>query len=864
MICTFRCPCAVVRHLDRICAYLCGRIAREGNDAVHALHRDFVLLDVACFVAVNAGDIEDLDHVPFGQHERRIVREFDLEVDRIAVVVRIRLRREVEVGVGADDRDGHLVGVADGIVGVARLEGHVVGADPLYDRAVVAADKHLGVHRFALDCPVGRLHAVLQAVVRERGERELLLDQILNAFFVLFHLEQLGSDVDAERFNGHLHLRGEVEVVVVVFGEVAAAVRVQLYRDPSFVIGGLVAFGNDLDRVDREPIGAAHIVDAVRAADQCIAEVEVVAVGGVMEVKRERILVLVLAPIRHFELVGLFAFLVCHDHFVEVGVALDDALNADVVIAKVDGRGDLARLFRCERQTVLVVFLHAVIDDELPLHGRRTVLDIDGKIAGSVVERTVRIDACFFEGCLQIGNIRTANFYILGFVPIDRERPFIDSRFLRRMMRIVRRCAVILLGEDLRKLTLAAPIGKRLGLVIIFNRDGSFSELYRDRDKIDIKIWIFYITLRSVIGIVLSVGLGVDIKSERSRRFIQPLGRDQPDKDRDAIGIALIDCRSPIFIHAATKSAGISKRYPCVFIPCRQGVGRLHVGSFHLRLIYRKILYFGAGPTDRSIELYLKRALEVGGTPHRIVTRYVVKFELHGVNIELANGKPLIVFGVDRCGVANIVRQYDFDSRIAVTAEIGDSRCPSKVKIRVLIHIDSFSFNFYRVCSAAPVDHPLYIVVYKVNTVSAQTAKRSIVCLCDHKDGIACPAVLRTSDGLGDVFIKRTFAAQRVVTFFLSYLKIELVDVYWSHRFGSLVRIILYVVEGRSVVVDLDSDRLLNTSGNCDRSSIGIKRIDREIGVRSARRRSGFFICECKASAGIHRLHAGCIACRIV
>ena len=126
-----------------------------------------------------------------------------------------------------------------------------------------------------------------------------------------------------------------------------------------------------------------------------------------MEVKRERILTLVLAPIRHFELVGLFAVFVYHDHFVEVGVtveifsvALDDALNADGEIAKVDGRGDLARLFRCERQTVLVVVRHAVVDDELPLHGRRTVLDIDGKIAGSVVERTVRIELAV-QCCFQ-------------------------------------------------------------------------------------------------------------------------------------------------------------------------------------------------------------------------------------------------------------------------------------------------------------------------------------------------------------------------------------------------------------------------------------------------------------------------------
>ena len=634
------------------------------------------MLDVACFVAVNAGDIEDLDHVPFGQLEQRIVREFDLEVDRIAVVVRIRLRREVEVGVGADDRDGHLFGVADGIVGVARLEDHGVGADPLYDRAVVAADVHIGVHRFALDCPVGRLHAVLQAVVRERGERELLLDQILNAFFVLFHLEQLGSDVDAERFNGHLHLRGEVEVIVVVFGEVAAAVRVQLYRDPSFVIGGLVAFGNDLDRVDREPIGSVHIVDAVRAADQCIAEVEVVAVGGVMEVKRERILVLLLAPIRHFELVGLFAFLVCHDHFVEVGVALDDTLNADVVIAQVDGRGDLARHFRFERQTVLVVVRHAVVDDELPLHGRRTVFNIDGKIAGSVVERTVRIELAAqypFQRAELVASVQY-EIRIRNIFPIDRERPCVDSRFLRRMMRIVRRRAVILLGEDLRDLTVTAPLSKRLGISVVFDQDDLFPQSQLDRDEVDIEIGI---PLSAVLDIVLVVGLAFDIKSERIRRFIQPLGRDQPDKDRDAFGIAVCKLR----IAAGNIR---SQRRPIVIV-FRKCVGRIHAESFHLRLIYRKILHFRTRIANGGAEHQAERCLlNLITTCDSVSVRgHAAQRKFDSVDIELAHDKALIVDIGDIGDIARVVCQANLD-RIA-GRDVPDHRGSSFRQIAVLV-----------------------------------------------------------------------------------------------------------------------------------------------------------------------------------
>ena len=167
-----------------------------------------------------------------------------------------------------------------------------------------------------------------EAVIGDLG-RHAVEHQLLTALAVVLEPVQIRLDVDAVLLDNQLHRRGEVEVVVVVSGEVAAAVLVQVELDPFDVIGGC-PFGDDLDRVDGNLVDAACVEHAVLAADVGIAEVDDVAESGAgMEVERERHRIL--APIGRRDRVRVGVEVFC-----EVRVALDDALYAYVVVAEVD------------------------------------------------------------------------------------------------------------------------------------------------------------------------------------------------------------------------------------------------------------------------------------------------------------------------------------------------------------------------------------------------------------------------------------------------------------------------------------------------------------------------------------------------
>ena len=402
--------------VDLIVAYLGRRL----------IEPDALLVEVDDFVLV----------VGALHADERAVAVADDEIDRGAVVVGVGLIGGVEVDRRTDDLKHLLCAGGDVVVDlIRRFENDIVLADLVDGRLRqvfgVSVDLDDRVDRFFVDVAVGRADHMGEAVVADLG-RHVFGGKHLSALAVVDEPVQRRERKHAYLLDDQPHLRGEVEVVVVVFGEVAAAVFVQFELDPFGVLGGIGPFGDDLDRVDGDLVVAARVEHPVLAADVGIAEVEVVAEAGAdVEVDRERHRVG--TPIGRRDRVRVGVEVVC-----EVHVALDDALDPDVVVAVVDVGVD--GLF------VGVVVLGAEHDAEL-ISGADVVADFEAPSQRSVADvlvlfiQTRRRVAVGNDGGLRLLGVHT------GAVDV-RLRPIDGDIHLVRLCRGVdgvERCRAVVL-----------------------------------------------------------------------------------------------------------------------------------------------------------------------------------------------------------------------------------------------------------------------------------------------------------------------------------------------------------------------------------------------------------------------------------
>ena len=251
------------------------------------------------------------------------------------------------------------------------------------------------------------------------------------------------------------------------------------------------------------------------------------------------------------------------------------------------------------------------------------------------------------------------------------------------MMRIVRRRAVILLGEDLRELTINAPLSKRLCSITLSDNDDILAQIQRHRNEI-------YIQVRIQAVFQYRIGHGsLDEQSERLRRFVQPFGRDQPDKQRSAFAETLLDRRDIVRVR--------SQGSPCVFVPFGNDFRSCRTEPFHLIFVYQHILYLSTGTTDIRVYFQFERGSpQVLPTGDDIITAFVygIQLEFDSVDIELAHDKALIVVIGDIGDIARVVCQAHLD-RIA--GRDAPDHCGSSFRqIAVLVDHEFFISNCSR------------------------------------------------------------------------------------------------------------------------------------------------------------------------
>ena len=633
------------RHLgaevDRIVVGIFARLVSY-LDLVGAELRGNAFDRQTCLVVI----INYRDAVGFGNVEHHLIVVVEHVFDRLAVIVLIFLSGVVEIDSRSDHFVNEAVVVEYLVVGrIRRFDKDVIDVHVLYDvvavRTVVAVilaqiDFHGRLYPVAVDVYVEGAHNVLSAVVKYlRG------DVFAYQIFTVDRI-QFGRDVDAVFLDNEPERSREVEVVVVVFEQIAGAAAVK--RDILPPVGIVIlSFGYDLHAVYRNVVGAACVERAVFGSDVGVTEIHRIAetcrIGGHLG-KR----IVVVAPVCDNDLIENFVIPLS-----ELRIVRHEPFDADIVVAvfylSIDGllSGEIVR--RAEQYLELITRAEVVADFEVPGQGRGAdffELRIDAHCAVTVA----------LYGGPGVGRAHIA-FDRRG-VPVDA---YVESvGFRDRIGRIEHVASVVLF----RKYLGLSARGNYIGKSFSVNGDRGIGHIDSDRYQIDVEV-----------GIIILYGNIVAHSEFRIKthhlRLVKPLVGYQSDEHRRAVGVACV-----YRIAAGTIAAGniAAQRYPCVLVS-RRYLGRRRI---YIRLVDEEILHFRSGAADGSVDHHSERLVVRAVSDDTVIGRsHGIERKLYGVHVDGAEHVLAVVRvaeSIGQIGAERVRRRYVSDRRGVSVAEI--------------------------------------------------------------------------------------------------------------------------------------------------------------------------------------------------
>ena len=582
------------------------------------------------------------DRIAVGNVEHHVIAVVEYVFDGFSVVVRIGLSGIVEIDRRRDHFVNEAVVVEYLVVGrIRRFDKDVIDVHVLYDvvavRTVVAVilaqiDFHGRLYPVAVDVYVEGAHNVLSAVVEYlRG------DVFAYQIFTVDRI-QFGRDVDAVFLDNEPERSREVEVVVVVFEQIAGTAAVK--RDILPPIGIVIlSFGYDLHAVYRNVVGAACVERAVLSSDVGVTEIHRIAetcrIGGHLG-KR----IVVVAPVCDNDLIESFVIPLS-----ELRIVRHEPLDADIVVAvfylRIDGllSGEIVR--RAEQYLELITRAEVVADFEVPGQGRGAdffELRIDAHCAVTVA----------LYGGPGVGRAHIA--FDRGSVPVDA---YVESvGFRDRIGRIEHVACVVLFRKHLGLSARGNYIGKSLSV----NCDRGIGHIDSDRYQIDVEV-----------GIIILYGNIVAHSEFRIKthhlRLVKPLVGYQSDEHRRAVGVACVYR----IIAAGNITA---QRYPCVLVS-RRYLGRRRI---YIRLVDEEILHFRSGAADGSVDHHSKRIAVRHISEYKVIGRsHGIERKLYGVHVDGAEHVLAVVRvaeSIGQIGAERVRRRYVSDRRGVSVAEI--------------------------------------------------------------------------------------------------------------------------------------------------------------------------------------------------